>query len=383
MFAHQGKTRRNSDNRISCGAIDGNNERQSPFGMVGTFDYGNHEKVADIVQDIGVKWNRLWFDYDSFVDENGEIDLDEILFTDTIIDLALGHDIQLFASVTMYSAIWDDELDSPNNEKNFQKYEHFLAYLVEHFKGRIDYWEIWNEPEADVFWKPAPNAVIYTQLLQRAYTKAKEVNQEAKIVGLSSVSSRVDFIEETFQNDALNYMDILGLHPYCYLDPNYKSIFEISDEYNRIDDIRGLMIDHHGKIKPIWVTEVGYPTYKGEFGVTEQRQAEMLVRSFVMLIVKDIEVIAWTFDEIPNTEDGNVVVNTKNIQLNIDGVIENIYDIYKNSIELPSLVNQISIEISSSPIYIIGDFDILNPDSAVGAVNRSETRSWSDFVTQA
>ena len=409
-----------------------NNEKQSPFGMLGTFDYGNHEKVADSAQDIGIKWNRLRFDYDYFFDENGEIDLDEIIISDTIVDLALKHDIEMYACVTMYSVTWDDQLDSPSNEENFQKYEHFLAYLVEHFKGRIDYWEIWNEPEADAFWKPAPNAVIYTQLLKRAYTKAKEVTKEAKIIGLSSSLWSVDFIEETFQNDALNYMDILALHPYCYLDPNYKSIFEISDEYNWIDDIRGLMIDHHGEIKPIWVTEVGYPTYTGKFGVTEQRQAEMLVRSFVMLIVKDIEVIAWycfindgfdetynednfgimtndfnpkkafsayknmtdilegytfakvvtieekskavlfrnnekkevlivwTFDEIPNTEDGNVVVTTKNIQLTIEGEIENIYDIYKNSIELPSLVSPVSIEISSSPIYIIGDFDIFN-----------------------
>jgi hypothetical protein len=190
------------------------------------------------------------------------------------------------------------------------------------------------------------------------------------------------------------------------------------------------MIDHHGKIKPIWVTEIGYPDYTGKFGVTEQRQAEMLVRSFVMLIVKEIEIIAWysfindgfdetdnednfgimtndlnlkkafsayknmtvilegytfakvvsieekskailfknnedkeifiawTFDEIPNTEDGNVVVTTKNIHLTMDGEIENIYDIYKNSVELPSLDSPVSIELTSSPIYIIGDFEI-------------------------
>ena len=66
---------------------------------------------------------------------------------------------------------------------------------MEHFKGRIDYWKIWNEPEVDEFWKPAPNATIYTQLLQRAYTKVKAVNKEAKIIGLASVSSIVDFIE--------------------------------------------------------------------------------------------------------------------------------------------------------------------------------------------
>jgi len=68
--------------------------------------------------------------------------------------------------------------------------------------------------------------------------------------------------------------------------------------------------------------------------------------------------ISWTFDETPNTEDGNVVVTTKNNQLPIHGEIENIYDIYKNAIEFPILGNQISSELSSSPIYITGDFDI-------------------------
>ncbi len=77
-------------------ALGCNNERPSPFGMLGTFDYGNSEKAADYAQDIGVKWNRLRFDYDSFVDENGEIDLDEIVISDTIVDLALEHDIEMY-----------------------------------------------------------------------------------------------------------------------------------------------------------------------------------------------------------------------------------------------------------------------------------------------
>lgn len=89
-------------------ALGCTNERPSPFGMVGAFDYGNHEKAADSAQDIGVRWNRLWFECDYFVDENGEIDLDEILFSDSIIDLALEHDIKLFAAVTMYSPLCQD-----------------------------------------------------------------------------------------------------------------------------------------------------------------------------------------------------------------------------------------------------------------------------------
>jgi len=396
------------------------------FGMVGVFDYGNNDQVADLAMDLDVGWNRLWFDYSYFHDSSGELDAAHVAYMSTVVDTALAHNIKLFCAVTMYDATWDSVSGSAINEANFQLYENFLGYLVTYFKGRIDYWEIGNEPEVVDFWKPAPNAVIYTQLLQRAYAKVKSLNPQAKVIGLSSVSSIIDFIEEAFQNDALQHMDILGLHPYCYLDPTYKSIFEISYEYTVIDDIRDLMVQYSGTTKPIWVTEVGYPDYLGTYGVSEQRQAEMLVRSYMLLIQKDIPVIAWytfinnafntaekednfgiltndlvpkkafaayrsmvatlkgysftrevtikekckamlytssgnsdilvawSFDETPNASDGNVVVVNKNIQLDSCVQIENISDIDGNSLE-----TSFNVELSSSPIYIIGKLTCL------------------------
>ena len=44
---------------------------------------------------------------------------------------------------------------------------------------------------------------------------------------------------------------------------------------------------------PIWITEIGYPTNRGDFGVSEGRQAAMLVRSYILLLAAGVKQVSW------------------------------------------------------------------------------------------
>ena len=56
----------------------------------------------------------------------------------------------------------------------------------------------------------------------------------------------------------------------------------------------------HGN-KPMWVTEISFPTHKGPYGVSEERQAIMLVRCYLLFLAKGIEHISW-YDFIDYTD---------------------------------------------------------------------------------
>lgn len=148
------------------------------------------------------------------------------------------------------------------------------------------YWEIWNEPDIDEFWKPEPDAVSYTNLLKHAYIAAKEVVPSVKIVGLGGVDpGKTEYIRTAFQNGALDYMDVISFHPY-----GDSPIFERSFQYQNLDVIKNLMGQYNSDI-PIWATETGYTTSRQ--GLSEARQAELLVRVYLSLLSQGVENIFW------------------------------------------------------------------------------------------
>src|SRR5439155_13538764 len=44
-------------------------------------------------------------------------------------------------------------------------YAAFAGMLAARYAGRVTAWEIWNEPDTQLFWRPAPDPVAYTRLL--------------------------------------------------------------------------------------------------------------------------------------------------------------------------------------------------------------------------
>lgn len=53
-----------------------------------------------------------------------------------------------------------------NREVNPEDFADFAGYLAEHFKCRIKYYEIGNEPDLFIFWRPWPDPEYYGKLLK-------------------------------------------------------------------------------------------------------------------------------------------------------------------------------------------------------------------------
>ena len=383
---------------------------ESPFGM-GVFLYRYRhdselmENMATLAEDANVLWDREEFYWPGM--ESGGFDFTPY---DTLIGIAQSHGINVYGLVVGYESLGPV---APYTQEHFESFASFVSTLVDRYRGVIKYWEIWNEPELAEYWKPEPNAYNYYQLLKYAYLEAKATDPSVKIIGLATDSGALEFIEEVFQYGGLDYMDIVAIHPYSYPDP-----IEISFQFQAIEQIRDLMRTY-GTEKPIWVTEVGYPTHVGETGVSEDRQAELLVSTYLALMSAGMEVITWYdfvndgdniyfneqnfgvlntdltpkdayyayqamtdlmdgyafIEELDVAEDskvllfentaGNTIVvlwtlgQALDVELVIDGQIENVLDIYGQDVPHTVTENSVRLLISSSPIYVQGNFEVL------------------------
>ena len=215
---------------------------------------------------------------------------------DIMVGKATQHNVTLLTGL-LYTNSFYNTNGAPHTPTEYEAFARYVSNTVDHYKDSIQHWEIWNEPDCDDYWKPQPDATNYAHLLSYAYQAAKTANSNCTILGFGGDSGNIPYIGTLFTNGALTNMDILSVHPYSQPQP-----FEISWQYQALDVIRSMM-QEVGQEKPIWVSEVGYSSFQN---VSEQRQAELLIRTHLMLFSKDIPFVI-TYSTVNGSENTNDV----------------------------------------------------------------------------
>ncbi len=158
----------------------------------------------------------------------------------------------------------------PKDPKDFGD---FVAVMAARYP-EVQYWQIWNEPNSAMFWRPKPNAAAYAALLKEGYTAAKKANPNARIVlgGLSL--NDLGFLDDIHRAGGTDYFDIMAVHLYNIVQsPNQYLANEIQHAYNFMQ-ARGIYN------KPIWITEIGWPTSDGNISIDQGRQATYLEEAY-------------------------------------------------------------------------------------------------------
>lgn len=169
----------------------------------------------------------------------------------------------------------------------------------------VKHYEIWNEPNLCVPgfcpWNPGPKAEEYFALLKVAYAACKSVDSSVFIVGCATSPldepetaqkiPGVEFIKRVFALGGREYMDAVSFHQY----PIGRTPEQwVSYEIGRIQAVVGN--------KPMWITEVGYPTNL----VTEDNQANFIARSYLLgRTIPQLQRISWYDLQNDCTDPGN------------------------------------------------------------------------------
>jgi len=141
--------------------------------------------------------------------------------------------------------------------KNMAAWLDYVHRNIQRYGKQMDYWEIWNEPNYNVFWAN-PNPLDYLALLKPTYDLIRKEAPHAKIVMGGTSQIPMSYIETILKNGGGNYFDIMNVHPY-----NWYEAPEVSLQ-NQLSDLRKLM-DKYKVDKEIWITEIGWPTHKSSY----------------------------------------------------------------------------------------------------------------------
>ena len=149
-------------------------------------------------------------------------------------------------------------------------YADFVAAVARRYRGQVDGYIIWNEPNLAREWAgQAPDPESYTALLCRAYTAIKAVDPAATVAsaglaptngGDGALDDRV-YLRAMLEAGAGACFDVLGSHAYGFGHPP-DDPRGAHDGLNlaRLLDLRDVMLASGGSATPIWITELGWTT---------------------------------------------------------------------------------------------------------------------------
>ncbi len=170
---------------------------------------------------------------------------------------------------------------------------------AKHFSGRGVVWEVFNEPNIEVFWPPAPNADEYIALASEVGRAFHTEAPNEKLIGPATAKIDLPFLESCFKAGLMNHWSGVSVHPYRHTNPE-----SAASEYAHL---RG-MIDRYRTVRGSeWVFSTSMSTpgstvsiISGEWGyssvwrgMNEEKQAIMLARQFLTNIANGIPISIW------------------------------------------------------------------------------------------
>jgi hypothetical protein len=261
------------------------------------------DKTLQMAQEAGLGWAKQHFPWEDIELRKGKFWNDQLNKStwekyDRIVDTAHKHGIEIIARLDRPPA-WarQDNSVAEAPPDNFDDYGDFVAAVVEHYQGRIRYYQLWNEPNIYPEWgNRSVDPVAYARLLKIGYQRAKAVDPNVRILSAPLAQtlepggrnmSELLYLEAIYQAGAKDSFDILFANGYGFdrppddpPDPNVLN-------FQRVQLVREIMERNGDAAKAVWFNEVGWNAAPDNFPVekliwkrvSEAQQADYVVQA--------------------------------------------------------------------------------------------------------
>lgn len=284
--------------------------RDSPFGIVSSgTSYKTYPDWFPKMSAAGITWARMLPPWGAFEPARGDWNFEK---GDMLFKTADGSHIHISADL-LFSAPWVAKARA-FPMKNLDDWGSFVSKVVDRYKDRTQYWEVWNEGNGG-FNANHNTTADYAALVSDSYAAARKIDPNAR-VGISVASFDLPYIEQTIRAQAraghAGSFDFLCIHP-------YETVGGFSNANGEIAFLwmTRLLRDMLKSAAPekanaeIWITEVGRRVGNKRGVITADDAAKSLVKIYTMAIAQGIRKVMWFEGQDPIGEaDGYGLLDT-------------------------------------------------------------------------
>ncbi len=265
----------------SCSTIRlGASAQAVPDDAFGLAHAGETEADYAFLSALGARWLRQTFKWGYVNPRRDEWNFDRF---DSLMDLADAHGAKVMA-VLAYDVGWI--YPTGKSERNIGPellplYLEYVRRVVSRYRGRVDAWEIWNEPNW-TFWK-GPRSNFYDLAAQTAQL-VKELDPETPLLVGATFRTDKAFIRKLYGRGAFAYADALSIHPYAV---SPRGVSGQVLEAKAL--LKELSLD-----RQLWISEIGFPTqglYPSK--VSAERLPDYVIETLAIATSQGARVTIW------------------------------------------------------------------------------------------
>ena len=259
----------------------------NPFG-VNTFleqevEPAKRERQAQMIAEAGFGWIRQQFPWEDIeihakgdftdrrnLDVHGAISAWDKY--DHIVALAEQYGLHIIARLGGPMPAWSLPPGTDNRytpPADFQDFMDYAVAVATRYRGRIQHYQVWNEPNLYPEWgEQTVNAEAYTDLLCRTYRALKAIDPQIVVI-TGAIGPTIDlsgrnaydvlYLQRMYQAGAGACFDVLAVQGYgLWSGPTDRRLRPTTINYQRHLYLRDVMVANGDAHKPIWISEAGW-----------------------------------------------------------------------------------------------------------------------------
>ena len=268
-----------------------------PWGVNAALDQYDDEGLARALDQIaaaGFHWVRQTFPWAEIGPRPGELDWRT---ADRIIAACAARDLALVAVLDTTPA-WARPTGAPNAHTPPRKvadFGDFARAFAARYGDRVDYYQIWDEPNLSAHWGGAyVDPAAYARLLREGAVQVRSADPSAVILtaGLAPTTERgplnldeADYLRGLLAARADDFFDVVAIKPYGFSQPADAPPDGEALNFGRAAWVRQALVDAGRADLPVWAVEFGWNALPADWAgqpsiwgqVSEEEQAAYTV----------------------------------------------------------------------------------------------------------
>lgn len=200
----------------------------------------------------------------------------------------------------------------PTTPEAINAFANYAYWTASKYKGKIKYYEIWNEWTNSTAIKPKPPKPpapeVFVALVKATAAAVKKADPDAIIMtGSANPTGTRDpsWVDKIVKLGVLNYVDGLSIHPYSYGNDSY-AVRAPEGNLSVVDQFEAKLAKTAGRSVPIYITEIGVPTYEGKGGLSKDLAAQYIVKYTFLAKSRPYIKGVWWYDLLDDGDNPKI-----------------------------------------------------------------------------
>ncbi len=233
------------------------------------------DETLRMVQEANIPWIKQEFPWQEIEFQKGYFFDDKWNKSswekfDRIVDLADNYGLKIIARIS-HPPAWAQATDGSGPLKDNNDLVDFINALLDHYQGRIEYVQVWNEPNLSAEWVPgkAVDPAGYAQMMKSVYPAVKAQHPDVTILSaplaitlegpeLRGNMDDLDYWNALYAAGIKGNFDVASANAYGLDQPPEAEPAPKVLNFRRVELLRDIMVNNGDGDRGIWLNEYAW-----------------------------------------------------------------------------------------------------------------------------